>query len=398
MADEARLQRSDDVRRKMRLGVFTTYVHHRSGDAVYAERAFAVFLDALQARFDGLTVFGRLSPNGGPARYPIGDDVEFIPLPFYPDLSRPLEALPSLFRSLTLFWSSLPSLDVVWLLGPHPLAIAFAGLARLRRTRVVLGVRQDLPAYVSNRHPRRPVLRAAASVLEGAFRTMGRRLPVVVVGPELARKYGRSRTLLEIAVSLVRAEDVIEPDLALARSYGGELQLLAVGRLEAEKNPLLLADVLALLNSDQPRWRLVVCGDGELSESLQSRLVEKGQAARAELRGYVPFGDELNAVYRGSHVLLHNSWTEGLPQVLLEAMAAGLPVVASDVGGIRDAVGSAAVLVTPGDPTGAAQAVEALTNNAAARTDLVRAGSRYVHAHTIEAETKRVAEFLRDPE
>lgn len=379
----------------MRLGVYTDYAYHRVGDAVYAERAFALFLGALRTRFDRLVLVGRLSPEGGAARYPVGEGVELVALPFYPSLSRPLGALPSLARSLALFWRSLPGLDVVWLLGPHPLAIAFALLARLRGTRVVLGVRQDLPLYVRNRHPRRPALRAAASVLESAFRAVGRLLPVVAVGPELARNYRRSHKVLEIAVSLVREEDVLEPDVALARPYDGELQVLAVGRLEAEKNPLLLADVLALLNRDEPRWRLMVCGEGELSEALESRLTKLGQADRAELRGYVPFGEALTCVYRGSHVLLHNSWTEGLPQVLLEAMAAGLPVVASDVGGIRDAVGEAAVLLPPGDSAAAAAALRAVATDASLRQRLVRRGHRFVRSRTMEAETGKVSSFLR---
>jgi glycosyltransferase involved in cell wall biosynthesis len=52
----------------------------------------------------------------------------------------------------------------------------------------------------------------------------------------------------------------------------------------------------------------------------------------------------MRAAYRSSHFLLHTSWTEGLPKVLIEAFAAVLPVVATDVGGIREAVGG-------GDPS-----------------------------------------------
>src|SRR5262249_54859450 len=53
-----------------------------------------------------------------------------------------------------------------------------------------------------------------------------------------------------------------------------------------------------------------------------------------ELLGYVPLDDGLLDVYRTSHVFLHVSWTEGLPQVLFEASAAGTPVVATDTGGV----------------------------------------------------------------
>ncbi len=393
-AGEARPQRSHEVRRKIRLGVFTTYVHHRAGGAIYAERAFALFLGALRAHCERVVLYGRLSHAGGPARYPIGEGVELIALPSYPELSRPLEALPALLRSLRTFWRTVPSLDLVWVLGPHPLAIAFALLARLRGKPVVLGVRQDLPLYVRSRHPDRRRLHLAASALERTFRLLGRCLPVVAVGPELARSYGRSRDVLEINVSLVSEADVLAPSAAEARFYDGELQILAVGRVEAEKNPLLLADLLALLNADRPRWRLVVCGEGAMMEALASRLAELDLADRAELRGYVSFGEELTAAYRESHMLLHNSSTEGLPQVLLEAMAAALPVVASDVGGIREAVGAATLMVPPRDPAAAAEALRRLAADSLLRADLVEAGHSYVTGRTIEAETMQAGRFL----
>ena len=114
----------------------------------------------------------------------------------------------------------------MWLLGPHPLAIVFALLAALRGRRVVLGVRQDLPAYVRNRHPGRRLMIAAASLLEAAFRLLARRSSVIVVGPELARRYRGARDLLEITVSLVDESDVVAPEVAKARSYDGELRLI----------------------------------------------------------------------------------------------------------------------------------------------------------------------------
>ena len=105
---------------------------------------------------------------------------------------------------------------------------------------------------------------AAALVLEAAFRALGRRSSVIVVGPELAGRYRDARRLLEITVSLVDEGDLVAPEAAEARSYDGELRLIAVGRLDAEKNPLLIADVLRILVDGGRPWRLLVCGDGTL--------------------------------------------------------------------------------------------------------------------------------------
>ncbi|MGH2986340.1 MAG: glycosyltransferase [Solirubrobacterales bacterium] len=379
----------------MRLAVFTDYVYHQRRGELYAERAFALFLARLGDHLDRLTLIGRLGPEPARAPYLLPPEVSFVPLPYYPSLAQPLKAIRALRGALTRFWGALDDVDGVWLLGPHPLAIPFVAIAVLRRKPVTLGVRQDFPSYLRSRHPDRPILRLIGYLLEAAYRGLARRFAVVVVGPDLARRYRRARRLLEINVSLVSTRDVIDPKLGNARSYEGEIRLISVGRLESEKNPLLLAEVLSRLTDDGRRWRLLVCGVGPLRDALEARLRDLGLSDRAELRGYVPFGQELLDLYRQSHALLHVSWTEGLPQVLVEAFAAATPVVATDVGGVADAVDGAALLIPPGDPEAAAVAVRAVIDDRALRERLVQVGHRYALAHTAEAETRRLAEFLR---
>lgn len=342
-----------------------------------------------------MILVGGLRPEGEetePAQYLIPAEIPFVELPYFESLAHPAAVLSG--RSASRFWRVLDDVDVVWVFGPHPMAIVFALMAALRRRRVVLGVRQDTVAYVRTRYPQRRALHAASRLLEGTFRLLARRFAVVTVGPELARSYSHARNRLEIVVSLVAESDLVQPAGALERDYDGELRVLSVGRLDTEKNPLLLADVCGWLNREAPRWRLVVCGDGDLKGELAARLAELGQSDRAELLGYVPFGEPLTAQYRSSHMLLHTSWTEGLPQVLTEAFAAGLPVVAADVGGISEAVDNAALLVPPGDHEAAGQALRSVGADPELRERLVRAGLDYARSHTIEAETRGLARFL----
>jgi glycosyltransferase involved in cell wall biosynthesis len=379
----------------VRLAVYTDYAYHRVGREVFAERAFALFLGRLAGAFDRMVLVGREAPVSSQARYAVGAGVELVSLPYYRRLSEPAGVLRSSAQSMGRFWRALDDVDTVWLLGPHPLAIVFAALAAARRRRVVLGVRQDMPAYVASRHPGRPWLRLAAAALEATWRGLARVFPVIVVGPEIAARYGGARSVLEITVSLVDERDLVLPEVALQRAYGNELQVISVGRLEAEKNPLLLADVLARLREGNDRWRLIVCGEGAMQPELEGRLQQLGVAERAELLGYVPFGPRLLALYRDSHALLHVSFTEGLPQVLVEAFAAGLPVVATDVGGVGKAVGDAARLVPAGDPAAAASELQAIAADDGLREGLVRAGHEYAAARTASAEVTRVVEFLR---
>lgn len=379
----------------IRVAVYTDYAYHRDGDGLSAERAFALFLNELAQRVDELILLGRVHPQSGGGRYRIDPTVRFVELPFYAKLTSPGHALRRMLRSLRHSAPVLDEVDAVWLLGPHPLALLFAAQALLRRRRVVLGVRQDLRVYVRSRHPHRRWIWAAGGVMERAWRALARRTAVVVVGPQLADQYRDARRLLGVAISLVRDSDIAAERPPVAEPE--EIRVLSVGRLETEKNPLLLADILARLNAGERRWRLVVCGEGPMEAELRARLEALGVADRCDLLGYVPWGEGLARCYRGSDLLLHVSWTEGLPQVLFEAFAARLPVVATDVGGIGAAVGDATVLVPPGDADAAAAALRALAEDGVRREELVRRGLEHARAHTIEAETERVARFLGAP-
>jgi len=376
--------------------VYTDYAYHRAADGrIMSERAFSLFLAEVAARLDGpMAIAGRLSPDPDGGRYGIGDGVEFVALPWYRSLFS-AAALPALARSLAIAWRAVGAADRVWLLGPHPLILVLALFAIARGRRLVLGVRQDFPAYMTARRPRSRAAQAAAGLLERSFRLLGRRCPVVVVGPELAHNYRRSRAVLEIGVSLVAADQIVDRATALARDYAGTRTILSVGRIDTEKNPLLLADVLARLRAGGGDWRLEVCGEGPLVAELRADLRARGLADSAELAGYVPFDGGLADRYRAAHVLLHSSWTEGLPQVLLEACAAGLPIVSSDVGGIRAALGDAAELVAAGDAAAAAVAVERIAADPPHRAELIDRGFEYIRAHTLEIEAGRVAAFLR---
>jgi glycosyltransferase involved in cell wall biosynthesis len=378
---------------ELRLAVYTDYAYRRDGEGVYADRAFALFVNELALRVGRLTLLGRVHPGTGRGRYRMDDRLRFVELPFYEALTAPRRSLGRMLGSLGRFWRALDDVDAVWLLGPHPLALAFAGIAALRGRRIVLGVRQDTAVYMRSRHPHRRWLWAVGAVMDGAWRALAGRTAVVVVGPHLAQQYDRARRTLPVAISLIRADEV--GGARAPADPQAELQLLSVGRLETEKNPLLMADVLAALNRGDRRWRLTVCGEGPLLEPLRERLEELGVGDRADLLGYVPF-EGLQERYRASDLLLHVSWTEGLPQVLFEAFAAGLPVVATDVGGIRAAVGDATMLIAPGDAGAAVTALRDLSEDEGRRDALVAKGFAHAREHTIESETDRVARFIAD--
>jgi len=378
----------------LRVAVYCDFPYRVDGGEVTADAPFALFLRELAADCRRLVVVGRLDP--GPGRFPyLMEGVEFVPLPHYVSGAQFGAVMRTLPAGLRRFWRTLADVDVAWIFGPNPpQALAFALLAMVRRRRLVLGVRQNLPALVRHRHRGRRSVHLAADVLEAAFRLLARRTAVVAVGPDLARRYRGASALHTTYVSLLRDEDLLPPDDDDRVYDGDELRLISVGRLDPEKNPLLLADTLAHLLRLDSRWRLDVCGDGTLREDLAHRLRQLGIADRATLHGHVAIDDGLWGMYRRSHALVHVSLTEGVPQVLLEAFASRLPVVATAVGGVPEVVTGRGLLVPPRDPEAAATALHRLAMDATLRTTLVDEAAAEVREHTLRLATARLVEFL----
>jgi glycosyltransferase involved in cell wall biosynthesis len=159
--------------------------------------------------------------------------------------------------------------------------------------------------------------------------------------------------------------------------------VLFVGRLVQRKGVRHLIDAIAHVREAH----LVVIGDGPERTALEAHARDLEIADRVEIRGRVS-DEELRAAYAASDVLVLPSVldargdTEGLGVVLLEAMSYGVPVVASDIGGITDIVEheKSGLLVPPGDATQLARALERLMRDPALASRLGSAGRERVRS------------------
>ena len=101
----------------------------------------------------------------------------------------------------------------------------------------------------------------------------------------------------------------------------------AVGRLDENKNQRMMIEAFAVLADEFPAYSLVIYGDGPSRAALQRLIVEKGLGARVLLPGSIT---DVAAALRQTSAFLLTSDTEGMPNTLLEAMATGLPCIATD--------------------------------------------------------------------
>lgn len=178
----------------------------------------------------------------------------------------------------------------------------------------------------------------------------------------------------------------------------GERIILAVGRLSREKghSDLIRAlDALRQIHRDV-RARLVVVGDGPERPRIEAAAARLGLADRVMFAGQV---SNVRPYYAMSDLLALPSHSEGSPNVLLEAMAAKLPVVATEVGGVPEIVthSESALLVKPRDPESMARAIGAvLRDGSLARGLIENAYAMAINRHSPEARLRALLDIYRE--
>ena len=168
------------------------------------------------------------------------------------------------------------------------------------------------------------------------------------------------------------------------RNHLSEIHIVSVGRLSEEKGHRDAIQAVKRLKDDNPSLDIAyeIVGGGELAPELQSLIDRLGMTDTVSLLGRQP----RNVVVRklaSADLYLHPSRSEGLGIALLEAQASGLPVVATRVGGIPEAVseGESALLADPGDINGLQNNLQVLFDDSSKRVQMANHGREFVEEH-----------------
>lgn len=146
----------------------------------------------------------------------------------------------------------------------------------------------------------------------------------------------------------------------------------SIANFKPQKGPLDFVEAARLARLRDPRLCFFIAGDGELRPAVERAI------ARADLGGAVHllgWRDDVPELLASMDIFVLTSLFEGLPRVVLQAMAASVPVVATDTGGVSEVVveGTTGLLVPPGDPAAAAKAIVALAGDQNARRRFAQA-------------------------
>ncbi|WP_437229507.1 glycosyltransferase [Planctomicrobium sp. SH661] len=171
-------------------------------------------------------------------------------------------------------------------------------------------------------------------------------------------------------------KDASPPDLRAEFGFDrNDRVILAVGRLHPQKGFLFLLKAFSLLHRNVPASRLLIVGDGPQ----RAELVAAAQREQLPVQ-FAGYRRDVPAIMRQSDVLAMPSQWEGMPNVVLEAMQAGLPVVTTDVEGISDLVGNEqqGLVVTRGDARGFAAALQRILTEAGLASRLAESAQNLV--------------------
>lgn len=191
-----------------------------------------------------------------------------------------------------------------------------------------------------------------------------------------------------------------------ARLESGKFKIISVGRFEEVKGQKYLVDACAVLRTRGIEFECQLIGEGPLIHDVRRQISSLGLEDYIHISGFRTHKEVIDEVRNSSVAVLATTPTsdgkcEGIPNVLKEAMACAIPVVASKVGGIPELVddGISGILVPPRDPVAIANAIAALVGDRSMQERMGRAGrEKIVREFSLSSSVRRRAElFLGTP-
>ncbi len=307
-----------------------------------------------------------------------------IDIPFYEGLKIGVPSVPALVEAL-----SEGRYDLVHVCSPGPAGAGAWLLARVLELPLLGSYHTELAAYAGLRTGQ-PQIEAIAGLALGKFygacdvvlspsSATDARLRQLGIAPDRIGRWDRG-------VDLER----FGPALREPGSLPGPVNVLYAGRLTKEKGVELLADAFLAARRRDPRLHLVLAGGGPEEAALRERLGD-----HATFLGWL-HGPALARAYASADVFLFASETDTFGQVILEAQASGLPVVAVDAGGPATLIENGQTgLLAPPEPDGLASAVLSLVQAPLLTERLRRAGLAAVRGRTWEASLERLGAGYR---
>ncbi len=295
-----------------------------------------------------------------------------------PSVFEAVQSIGWIYHFLTVLNTSIPHVDVV-----HSSAAAFCGMVGIVSkleygTPYVLtehGVylrEQYLSIGRSSMTPfsKRFLLALVKTIAKENLFYADELAPVCAFNGRWERVLGADPDKIRVIYNGVSSERFFPTALPDAAPPGSLVHVLAVARIDPNKDLVTLLRAMAIVKNFGISAKTVIQGSvsvPEYADKLEKLLRELGLEREVEFSGHT---DDMTAVYRDADIVVQSSVTEAFPYSVIEAMMSGRPMVATDVGGTREALGDAGILVPSRDPALLAAGIAMLATNPALRREL----------------------------
>jgi glycosyltransferase involved in cell wall biosynthesis len=221
-------------------------------------------------------------------------------------------------------------------------------------------------------------------------------------GEDLYQKFNRpGRQIYITRSSTIHEAEIESPNKDTCQN--SPYKILTVGSVSPVKGASLIPQVIASLKKNGIKTDWAYIGPIEGNSGKQELLLTMELAAELGVSSSLKFlgpmkWETLFDYYRKCDVFVLPTYMEGVPRVILEAQAAGLPVISTTVGGIPQAVnnGKDGLLVPPGRSDEIALAVEKIIRNSGLRQELIRNGIESARVSTVDAQTSQMFDVVRE--
>lgn len=331
-------------------------------------------------------------------RYPLPESARttVYELPYFETFRGAVRARQTLIPALRHFLEE-NDVDVFWLRYPAAYATELWLACRRRRVPCFYEIVVDTMLHLktSNRLPlpMKWLSMAVAWYHEQEMKRIARSTPCIAVAKSLARKFGADRVRWLPASTVRETEFHYREDTCTQEPY----KILFVGGLRPEKSVDTLIEAVGILQARGYSVNLHIVGDGEQRTFLESVARSVLTPSSYYFHGFRSNPSEIDHFYRSADIFALSSLTEGFPRVILEAMARGLPVVATEIVGIPDLVRhrETGMLVPVQQPAKMAAAIAELIEDATLRRSIIATAYQIAREHTVESFLSNLLEFIR---
>jgi glycosyltransferase involved in cell wall biosynthesis len=382
--------------------VFYSMTMERFENRIFCVGAFGRFVDELSKQYDTVYLCAPVRDLAAPKdEYSLqSGNIILQAMPPYNSIVSSLRYAKEAHRALREYvhkWERL------YIRFPSPFSLYAFSLAKRRNLPVFMHLVGDTRKVVEQGSKFNAIIRIAAQAYlawaERALRHMIRHANHTLANGKDMRRFYRDcgHNVTEIRTSTFSEDEIFVRNSACSSS--SILRLIYVGFLRHEKGLEYLIKALpATEHAVGKKVVLDIVGNGEIEDELKEMVISFGLQGSVNFCGYIPMGDRLSRLYRQADIFVLPSVSEGTPRVLLEAMANGLPVIATRVGGIPFTVedGLNGLLIEPKDCEAIVGAVNGIAGDQALRAKIVAGGYQTARENTLEQHVWQVGEIIRN--